>query len=72
MDTVLYPREGGHVRFLKHDNGSNSWDELGSCQIRDKAGHALREIIHEIERAQRKKCHPVQQVVARVPEITTA
>lgn len=62
---ILDHPEGGHVRFLKYHSASKTWSILGSEQIRDKVGHALRETVQEMERERRKKTHSIRQVAAR-------
>lgn len=62
IDAMMDHPDGGAVRFLKYDKGR--WSALGAYQIRDKVGHALRETIQEMARAERKKMHSVRQMVA--------
>jgi hypothetical protein len=64
IEDVMRHPDGGHVRFLKHDSSNNTWSTLGIHQIRDKVGHALRETIQEMGRAQRQKTHAIRQVAA--------
>ncbi|GAX26421.1 hypothetical protein FisN_37Hu029 [Fistulifera solaris] len=66
IEEVLTHPDGGVVRFLKHESSDNTWSTLRNHQIRDKVGHALRETIQEMARAERKKTQPVlHQAVAR-------
>jgi hypothetical protein len=53
MEQVMYHPNVGRVRFWKYDNTRKKWVALSSDQIRDKVGHALREMIHETMRTQR-------------------
>lgn len=52
MDQVLNHDEGT-VRFLKYHASTKSWSVMGREQIRDKVGHALREVIEEMNRNER-------------------
>lgn len=60
IDMVIHHPEIGRIRFWKYSNGT--WIAMGSDQIRDKVGHALREMIQEVKRTQRKQT--IRQVVA--------
>jgi hypothetical protein len=61
IEEVMTHPDGGVVRFLKHESSDNTWSTLRIHQIRDKVGHALRETIHEMARAQRQKVHIFRQ-----------
>jgi hypothetical protein len=52
IDEVLN-HEDGPVRFLKYHPSTKSWNVMGKEQIRDKVGHALREVIEETNRNER-------------------
>lgn len=65
IDMVIHHPDFGRIRFWKYNNASNTWVMLNSDQIRDKVGHALREMIQEMKRTQRKKINSIRQVVAR-------
>ncbi|GAX26416.1 hypothetical protein FisN_37Hh034 [Fistulifera solaris] len=52
IDEVLN-HDDGPVRFLKYQASTKSWNVMGKEQIRDKVGHALREVIEEMNRNER-------------------
>jgi hypothetical protein len=53
MDQAMHHPELGRIRFWKYESRRKQWVALGSDQIRDKVGHALREMIQETMRTQR-------------------
>lgn len=53
IDKAIHHPEVGRIHFWKY--AKTTWVELGSDQIRDKVGHALREMIQEMKRTQRKQ-----------------
>ncbi|GAX21759.1 hypothetical protein FisN_31Lh046 [Fistulifera solaris] len=55
MDQAMYHPTLGCIRFWKYECHRKRWVKLGSDQIRDKVGHALREMIHETIRTQRTR-----------------
>jgi hypothetical protein len=65
MDIVMDHPDGGLVRFLKYHTADKTWSVLAKNRIRDKIGHALREAIQEMQRAQRQKTYALRQVAAR-------
>lgn len=52
IDEVMN-HEDGDVRFLKYQTSTKSWIVMGKEQIRDKVGHALREVIEDMNRNER-------------------
>lgn len=55
IDEAIHHPKVGRIRFWKYDNVSGTWNVLNNDQIRDKVGHALREMAQERNRAQRQE-----------------
>lgn len=50
IDSVRAQDDSRLVRFMKHQNRSNTWTELPLEQIRDKVSHALRDAVNGLDR----------------------
>ncbi|GAX10839.1 hypothetical protein FisN_31Hh046 [Fistulifera solaris] len=63
MDQAMHHPTLGRIRFWKYESRRKRWVTLGSDQIRDKVGHALRELIQETIRTQRSPSMMIRPVV---------